>query len=128
MPVPVTQVQPGWVNKLNLSDSVELDSQGNGQVMLSPANGSTMWQVYEVKVTTNQGAATPVPVAELFDTPVPTAASTYGATQAGNDDVYEAVHPVIIGPTDTLLVTWTGGVPGTLATARVRGLATLRGY
>lgn len=81
------------------------------------------WEVTRVAVRTTQGPAqTPFPQAELYDSPVPVASSSYGATASGHNDIFDPANdPVEIGPNDAVLIVWTGGIPGTVATVTIRG-------
>ena len=110
-------------SKLRLSDNVTLDGSGNGSVLLTPDNDSQRWEVTRIAVRTTQAPTqTPFPQAELFDTIVPVASASYGATASGHNDVFDTSgNPIDIGSQDSVLIVWTGGIPGTVATAAIRG-------
>lgn len=109
--------------KLSLPASTVLDSNGNGQILASPDSGSTSWEVTRISVRTNQALTQgPFPQAELFDSITPVQSASYGATYVGHNDVFDTSgDPLEIGPNDAILIVWTGGIPGTTASAIIRG-------
>ena len=101
------------------SDSVALDGDGNGQVTFAIDNTNQRWIIDTVSVQTSQApTATPIPQAMVFldDT---TPQGLQGGTFAGSMDT--AAGRCILYPDNMMIVAWTGGVPGTTATATIAG-------
>lgn len=116
------------VTPLKTAQNVTLDSNGNGVLYFQTDSGSQEWYVQRIAVRTTQTPTqTPFPQAEVFDTDSPTSGSSLGATASGHNDIYDAAGgPIHVGTADTLSVVWTGGIPGTVASATLRGIKVLR--
>ena len=101
------------------SASVTLDANGNGQVTFAIDNTNVRWILDYVKVLTNQAAtATPVPQANTYKNQVQPQ-NWEGGTYSGNLDI--ASGRTILYEGDTLFVVWSGGIPGSVATAVIDG-------
>lgn len=99
--------------------SVTLDGSGNGQVAFTIDNTNQRWIIDQVKVLTSQGPTQlPVPRAQTYRNQVAPQFAE-GGTYSGNFDV--STGRTILYTGDTLFVVWTGGVPGSLATAVIAG-------
>lgn len=93
-----------------LSGAVKLDSSGNGTVTLAIPGALTFTRT---TISTNQAAtATPIPRCDLYRNAVTTGTFLEG-TYSGNLDVSDSAHD--FDPGEQLLVVWTGGVAGTIA-------------
>lgn len=104
---------------LQKSATVTLDGNGNGTVDFDVDNAWQRWVIDSVRVKTSQGnTQTPYPLAEVFNGPIASAFSE-GATFTGNQDTFRGRVDLDAG--SELHVVWTGGVPGSVATARVTG-------
>lgn len=105
---------------LDESSQVVLDGSGNGTVIFDVVNSWQRWVVDSVRVKTTQGdTETPYPSAELYSGPGIFDRFSQGKTWTGNNDVFQGRLDLDSG--SELFVIWTGGIPGTLATARVTG-------
>ena len=105
--------------ELHRGGQVVLDANGNGTVTLYPDHAQQRWEVRHVVVQTSQAAtAIPIPVAQLYVNIVDPVHSR-GATASGSQDIFDG--NIRIGPSDLLLVVWTGGIPGTVASVTVEG-------
>ncbi|MGH7239599.1 MAG: hypothetical protein ACREHG_05985 [Candidatus Saccharimonadales bacterium] len=123
MNFPVTEFQ----GKLKRSGKVTLDANGNGVIDFSPTNARQRWEVTGVVVSTDQGqTTTPVPVAEVLvngvsygQITVTSTGQSLGATWSGSQDTFSGTAEM--GPCDNLSVSFTGGIPGTIAFANILG-------
>jgi hypothetical protein len=105
--------------------SVTLDGNGNGTVGFSIDNANTEWLVDAVAVSTNQAqTATPVPTASTYKNTIGPAGAQ-GGTNSGNFDTGQGTCALFNG--DVLYVVWSGGIPGTIATATIGGQFTQPG-
>lgn len=99
--------------------SVTLDASGAGAVAFNVDNTNQRWIIDTVAVQTSQAANTaPVPQAIAYRNSIDRQGFA-GGTMTGNLDT--AQGRMILYPDDTLYVAWTGGIPGTIATATVSG-------
>lgn len=102
------------------SASVTLDGTGQGYVSFEIDNTNTLWSIDSVRVRTNQAANTaPVPRADTYK-------NFLGAPQASEGGTFNGHFATSTGQTDlyvgdVLFVQWTGGIPGTVATATIFG-------
>ena len=104
---------------LSVADNVTLDSNGNGTIDFDVDNAWQRWVIDSIVVSTSQGSTqTPYPTAEVFAGPISPVFSE-GATWTGNQDTLAG--RVELDQGSELHVVFTGGIPGTVATARVRG-------
>lgn len=108
---------------LDEQESVTLNASGYGIVTFQPP-GYRTWTVTAINVLTDQGATvTPVPrcKAYLGGLGGRVIAQTWmgnGATAGGS--------PEQVQPSQQLVIEWTGGVPGTRATAYLSGTMDMR--
>jgi hypothetical protein len=99
--------------------SVTLDSNGNGNVDFSIDNTNVRWVIDLVSVETNQAAnSTPVPTC-VFRLNDPVTGKFLGGTQSGALDTGNGRAILFTG--DTLYAVWSGGIPGSIATATISG-------
>lgn len=99
--------------------SVTLDGSGNGTVQFSIDNHNQRWVVNYVHVLTSQAvSATPVPVCQFYKNGTG-ATQSVGGTYSGNLDT--ATGRVILFADDVLYAVWSGGIPGSVATAIISG-------
>lgn len=102
------------------SGSVTLDATGAGTVTFSVDNTNQRWIIDWVTVQTNQApAATPVPRVISYQNQVGAPAGFRGGSNSGNLD--SAQGRVILYPDDILYFVWSGGIPGSVATAVIAG-------
>lgn len=105
---------------LNESGNVKLDSNGDGTVTFDVDNSWQRWVIDSIPVGTSQlSTQTPYPTAEVFAGPGPFPPYSQGATWTGNQDTFTGRVDLDSG--STLFVVWSGGISGTIATARVHG-------
>jgi len=99
--------------------SVTLDGSGNGTVEFGVAYSSNhKWVISAVQVSTNQGqAVAPYPAATAYLGGQQVGVME-GATWTGNQDVLTGTIEMT---GDDLWVSFTGGVPGSVATAIIEG-------
>lgn len=99
--------------------SVVLDSNGNGSIEFAVDNAWQRWVVDSVRVSTSQVATqTPFPSVEIF-TSAQSPGFSQGATWTGNSDTFTGEAHTDVG--SDLIVSFTGGIPGSTAYARVYG-------
>jgi len=99
--------------------SVTLDASGNGEVDFDVWSAWNEWEIHEVVVNTNQGRTNPpYPQATVYVGGVAQGHSE-GGTWDGNQDTF--VGKVTMTACDTLSVQFTGGLPGSIATAILEG-------
>lgn len=108
---------------LSTSGLVTLDASGYGLVTLAPESFRT-WTVTTINVRTNQGTTT---------TPVPQCTVYLGALGAGNivaqtwmGNRATATGSTLVQPSQPLLVEWSNGVPGSVATVALYGTMEMR--
>lgn len=108
---------------LDTQGHVVLNAQGYGFVIFQPESFRT-WTVTSINVITSQGPTqTPVPRCRVYlgGLGARVVAQTWmgnGATASGGD--------IAVQPSQQLVVEWTGGVPGTTATAYLDGTTDMR--
>lgn len=107
---------------LDDSRRVTLDAAGYGVVSLAPESFRT-WNVTAINVRTDQG---------ITETPVPQCTVYLGAiggliiaqTWMGNRST--ATGNTLVQPSQPLVIEWTNGVPGSVATAYLYGTMNMR--
>jgi hypothetical protein len=105
--------------------SAVLDANGNGQVGFSIDNSNQQWVIDGVTVQTDSLAnATPVPTATVYLNNIEPS-GFHGGTYSGNLDT--ATGGAVLFDGDTLYVVWSGGIPGSKATATIHGQFTRAG-
>lgn len=108
---------------LDTSANVTLDGSGNGQVFLGPQRAREHWQLDGAMVSVNTNAAEaqcsiywgPVALPDHFLSQTATG-STGDTCGLGHRDMQ---------PGDGILAKWTGGDPGSVATIRLLGMASI---
>jgi hypothetical protein len=111
---------PTQTRHLSAADSVTLDATGAGQVQLTP--GSEDWLILSTRVTCVMPLTTsPEPAVVTYRSTV-SPSNQLDATPSGSSDTSDT--RILLTAGETLIVTWTGGPPGQVATARVAGVAT----
>ncbi|KUM82365.1 hypothetical protein AQI94_41970 [Streptomyces pseudovenezuelae] len=110
--------------QLDENDHVTLDASGNGTVTFQPDAFRT-WNVTSINVRTTQGVTqTPVPQVTVYlgdKSPGQIVSQSWmgnRATAGGS--------PLWVQPSQRLIVEWTNGVPGTVATASLFGTMDMR--
>lgn len=104
--------------------SVTLDASGNGSVQFNVRHANQRWIIGYINVTTNQAPTTaPYPTATVYEGPQQ-AGMADGATWTGNQDTFRGRF-VMDACTD-LIVAFTGGVVGSVATVIIEGTNELR--
>lgn len=98
---------------------VTLDGTGAGTVELAIDNTNQRWLVDYVTVQTNQAAgATPVPRCLTYQNVV-SQQGFIGGTNNGAMDT--AQGRIVMYPDDVVKFVWSGGIPGSVATATISG-------
>ena len=126
---PVTITSPGGLALLILSGANNATSgavygatagtTGNGSVGFDADSGNHKWVIEDIVVATSQAQNTaPYPTATAYLTGQQVGVSE-GASWIGNQDTMRG--QVEIGPCETLTVAFSGGVPGSVATAIAEG-------
>lgn len=100
--------------RLDTGRQTTLDSSGNGSVTLQPSNAHQTWHVTNVVVQTNPSSPTDVPECRIT-----VGGSIVDTTYNGNNDSSDSKYDV--PPGTSMVVSWTGGDPGILATVSVSG-------
>ena len=104
--------------------SVTLDGSGNGSVQFDVRSSNQRYIIGFINVSTNQASTTaPYPTATVYEGPQQ-AGMADGATWTGNQDVFRGRFVMDAG-TD-LIVAFTGGVAGSVATVIIEGVNELR--
>jgi hypothetical protein len=104
---------------LNKAGTVTLDGSGNGTLDFDVDHAWQRWEIAQIVVSTNQPSnQAPYPTAEVFAGPIAPVYSQ-GATWTGNQDTFSGKVDLDAGT--ELHVVWTGGLPGSIATARIHG-------
>jgi hypothetical protein len=109
---------------LNLSNSVKLDSSGNGTVRLGPTGANETWTVSVVHVKTNQAPASIVNEAQCFIYSGYTATDEYFADSTssgstGDSTDSAAAYPVTLN--EWIWAVWKGGDAGAQGVVRITG-------
>lgn len=121
MPCPTGPAVADWreVGPVRRRASVTLDGSGNGAVTFDVWSANHKWILDTVVV--NVTGATPIlfPQCTLSVGGQNQSGLSEGATWAGNQETFRG--SIEMGNADTLLVTFTGGSPGAVATAIVEG-------
>jgi hypothetical protein len=112
-----------------LSVSVLLNGSGNGSVSIGPQRVREHWQVQSVAVSVAFPANQDKPTNESkcavnVGSPPATPGNFYGQTPTGSTgDTCSVGTEILTG--QLIIVTWTGGDPGELATAVITGTYTI---
>jgi hypothetical protein len=105
-------------------DSVTLDASGYGLITMQP-EGFRTWTVETINVRTDQGiTTTPIPQCTVYlggIGPGQIVAQTWMGNRAPASGT-----PVTVQPSQPLLIEWTNGVPGSVATVSLYGKMTMR--
>lgn len=108
---------------LDESGSVTLDANGRGQVILAPESFRT-WTVTTINVRTNQGTTqVPVPQVTVYLGSVGDG-SIVAQSWMGNRST--ATGNTLVQPSQPLIIEWTNGVVGSLATVSLYGTMSMR--
>jgi hypothetical protein len=103
---------------------VTLDAAGHGTVTLTP-EGFRTWTVTGISIRTDQGVTqTPIPQCTVYlgsvgPGQIVTQTWTGSRATAGGS-------PIVVQPSQPLIVEWTGGIPGSVATVSLYGTMTMR--
>jgi surface antigen len=104
--------------------SVTLNASGTGTVTLAPDSWQT-WNVTSINVRTDQGVTTtPVPQCTVYlgsKGPGQIVAQTWMGNRASAGG-----SPVLVQPSQSLIVEWTNGVVGSVATVSLYGTQDMR--
>jgi hypothetical protein len=109
---------------LDTYSTTVLDASGVGSISLAPESFRT-WEVTSINVRTSQG---------ITETPVPQCTVYLGAQGDGNivaqtwmgNRATAGGSPVIVQPSQPLIIAWENGVPGTTATVSLYGTMAMR--
>src|SRR5690348_778984 len=101
------------------SGNVVLDADGNGNVEFSIDGNSQRWVIDGGGCLTDQAPGSmPVPKCDVYQGQV-TAAGWRGGTYNGQRDQFGGT--MVLYPDDVMIFAFTGGVPGSTATAIITG-------
>lgn len=104
--------------------SVTLDVSGNGSVQFNVRHANQRWIIEYITVSTNQASTTaPYPTATVYEGPQQAGMSD-GATWTGNQDTFHGRF--VMDACIDLIVGFTGGVVGSVATVVIEGTNELR--
>lgn len=110
---------------LDTYGTVTLDASGNGTVTLAP-EGFRTWIVTSLNVRTSQGVTqTPVPQCTVYlgsKSPGQIRVQTW----MGNRATAGGGEPLVVQPSQPLIVEWTNGVPASVATVSLFGTMSMR--
>ncbi len=109
------------VAELNTSAQVVLDASGNGQVTVGPNRATEYWHVTKMAVLTS--TAVKVPSAYVYTDSV-SPSNLLDATYTGSQDSTDLDVP--LAPGRRLVIRWTGGDVGALATVSIYGQRIIR--
>jgi hypothetical protein len=99
--------------------SVTLDGSGNGSVSFDVDSANHKWIITDIVLATSQAQTTsPYPTATTYLTGQQIGVSE-GASWIANQDVLQG--SLELGPCDSLVIAFTGGVAGSVATAIAEG-------
>jgi hypothetical protein len=104
------------VNLLRVTRFAVVDAGGRALVQLGPVPPWRRWSVDRVAVSATAGN----PEARLYRGE-PAAGNLLGGTHTGALDTYDPARPVELFAGQSLTVEWTGGAPGSTATATATG-------
>jgi hypothetical protein len=111
-----------WVRQgsVRRRGSVTLDGSGNGTITFGVTfSANHKWVISNVIVSTSQAPTTaPYPTATVY-LGGQQAGVSEGATWTGNQDIFTGQAEMTTA--DDMVVAWTGGVPGSVATAVIEG-------
>ncbi len=106
--------------EVNRTKQVTLDGSGNGSLNFDVGSANERWIITSVLVSTNQAQTTaPYPQVTVYENGQQQAGLATGASWIGNQDVL--VGRFIMDAGTDLLVSFTGGVAGSKATAKITG-------
>jgi hypothetical protein len=107
------------VGPLAAAGTVTLDASGNGQIPFDVYSANHRWVIKGIVASTNQASTqTPYPTVTVYLGAVQQGQSS-GASWTGNQETFAG--NIDMGCADTLFVNFTGGVAGSIATARISG-------
>lgn len=105
--------------KLDRSAKVILSAAGGGSVEIGPVDAGTVWLVTRMTVNCS-GTNNPMPTCKVYDGPE-TPGNLIDATYTGGLDASDFPGGLLLSAAQSLLFVWAGGVPGSLAVARLVG-------
>lgn len=108
---------------LQVSKSVTLNASGTGQVSLAPddSRGPARWYVQGLVIQTNRPGVAPIPKAQVYLGPTASPAYSLGLTYDGSFNQATSAGGIVVNRGDSLIIQWTGGQAGDIATATITG-------
>lgn len=104
------------------SQSVVLDGTGAGVAQLGPSISGESWAPAQVSVSCSQLVTSGACLANVYCGSGPTQDAFKDSTFSGDSgDSTDAVAGEILWPGQYVIVAWSSGVPGAIATMRVSG-------
>jgi hypothetical protein len=100
--------------RLDTGGQTTLDASGNGSVILMPSNAHQTWHVQNVVVQTSPSDPTNVPECRIS-----VGGSLMDTTYSGNNDSSDSAYDVL--PGTAMIVNWSKGDPGIMASVSVTG-------
>lgn len=102
------------------SGTCTLDATGSGTIIFEVQHANQRWKIYSVVISTNQAQTTaPYPQATVYAGGIAQPGLSQGASWLGNQ--VTLTGEVMMDPGIDLTVGFSGGVPGTVATAVIDG-------
>lgn len=105
---------PRFTGPLNVTQSVTLDANGNGTIVLAPARPYEEWHVTSTSIRVDNSAT--VPSITLFNAAQSTQIDTSKLGLFNTSGVPYTLHQ-----NEQLFVTWSGGDPGGIGTVSLIG-------
>ncbi len=102
------------------SGSVTLDATGTGSVVVGPERGGERWTVTRIAITCTSALQTTV---KLYRNIISTTTLLFGS-DAGNNDVASGDPPLELPPSGKVVLVWSGGTPGSVASLVLEGKLT----
>lgn len=99
------------------SGNVVLDALGGGSVIVGPERALEYWTVTRIAV---QCASANQTACAIYRDVISTQTQLFGSS-AGNQDVATGTPPLEIAPSSRIIILWSGGTPGAVATAVLEG-------
>lgn len=99
------------------SGNVTLDASGAGTTVLGPERGGESWTVDRIAVQCTSADQTDC---AIYRDVISTQTELFGS-RSGNQDVATGTPPLEIAPSSRIIVAWSGGTPGAIATVVLEG-------
>ena len=98
--------------------TVTLDGSGSASAMTGPGRANVAWRV--TRLTSDVSNETPLTMLQIFTNSV-IPANYMDGTRRASHNVSELVTPIIIDPASRLVLQWSGGPAGAIASVSIYG-------